>query len=776
MTSKRCFFKVMREDFRHKTWMLALSILGNLLAVPVVFLLTVGVGNNIFDDMRNGSMSVSGLIREMGRIQEAFCIPLMAAGGFIAIAGALIVGLFGFRYVFHRNMVDTWHSVPVRRSTLFGAGWLNGLLIWLIPFLGNLAFTLVLAGIRMRTLKKEFMALSGITMTAEQRAAAEETLSGGRLLETAFWSAAALIVAFLLVYHLILLAVMLCGNILNTLVTSAALGAGVISGHVLILAFCSYYLETFVAEAAVSYRNTMYASPLASSVVLLFRRTMAFEGEEVSAFFTAVLVNLLIAAALGIFAWLVYLRRPSELAEQGLKNRPVRFSVQVLVSLVAAMGGWLLFSLISSAMRGSAGEVAWGIFGALLAGIVVFGILDIIFNMDFKAFFSHRVLMAATMAAALSVCFAFCWDWMGYDSYLPKKEDIAEIAVLDRSCANRYFDMDLFDEDHPLNRTHIGDAETAWALLEAAVDYGENGFPRDGKEYRSEHFETKITLKNGREYYRNYYVGSNNSDVLYALLTAPEYLDTAYRISMEELDKLKGLEIRRGGVYHAFPEEEDAAERRKAAEIIREAYNRDLEEHPEAFIGEGNRLLCTIYLNYDYNGSHYDNVGNRTLEVAEGMVNTKEALRELGLGEYTETVNAEEVAEIRIQLFCWYSDLDGDEDLAMLAADQYGVYPAELTGEREPSDGDMPAADTEQVYGHKGEEDELIAVRVTDREEIRELLNLFWYDSGSGRSGIFRPNLTGSLQLEDENGDTWEAVIPTGVLPEKYILRFGELK
>ena len=31
MTSKRCFFKLMKEDFRHKIWMLALSILGNLL-------------------------------------------------------------------------------------------------------------------------------------------------------------------------------------------------------------------------------------------------------------------------------------------------------------------------------------------------------------------------------------------------------------------------------------------------------------------------------------------------------------------------------------------------------------------------------------------------------------------------------------------------------------------------------------------------------------------------------------------------------------------------
>ena len=35
MTSKHCFFRMMKEDFRHKIWMLVLSVLGNMMAVPV---------------------------------------------------------------------------------------------------------------------------------------------------------------------------------------------------------------------------------------------------------------------------------------------------------------------------------------------------------------------------------------------------------------------------------------------------------------------------------------------------------------------------------------------------------------------------------------------------------------------------------------------------------------------------------------------------------------------------------------------------------------------
>ena len=39
MTSKNFFFKVMREDLRHKIWMLALSALGSFLMLTVAWLI-----------------------------------------------------------------------------------------------------------------------------------------------------------------------------------------------------------------------------------------------------------------------------------------------------------------------------------------------------------------------------------------------------------------------------------------------------------------------------------------------------------------------------------------------------------------------------------------------------------------------------------------------------------------------------------------------------------------------------------------------------------------
>ena len=38
MTSNRLFFNAMRDDLRHKSWMIALSFLANMLALPVMCL------------------------------------------------------------------------------------------------------------------------------------------------------------------------------------------------------------------------------------------------------------------------------------------------------------------------------------------------------------------------------------------------------------------------------------------------------------------------------------------------------------------------------------------------------------------------------------------------------------------------------------------------------------------------------------------------------------------------------------------------------------------
>ena len=411
MTSKHLFFKVMCEDLRHKTWMIALSCLCSFMFFPVAWLM---------------GWSDSGSIGTTSRwTLDFFRDYLSGAGGLIAIAGALVVGLSGFRFVFHKNMIDTYHSMPIKRRTLFGVCYLNGFLIWFVPFVLSLLLTLLMAG--------------SVILR----------LFGSHVLTTVLGNVGRcclmLILLFLLIYHLVLVAVMLSGNILNTLVSLVIMGVGVISIYGLYIAYCELYLSTFYEHNTGSW--VVFLSPLVSAVYLL----MAWKDNYLSlaGLESFVLENVVVMILLGFAAFWLYGKRASEHAEQGIKNKPASTLMRLAVSIAVGQGGWLIFATVTG--YGGYNALGWGIFGSVLFGVLSFGIMNMIFHMDFKAFFAKKLQMAVSVAVVLLFSFGIYGDWMDFDHYLPKREEVAELAI----SANRYKSYS-FDGD-TLSNMHIQD-------------------------------------------------------------------------------------------------------------------------------------------------------------------------------------------------------------------------------------------------------------------------------------------------------------------------------
>lgn len=771
MTSKHCFFRIMREDFRHKIWMLALSVLGNLLALPVAFLMSTGSGR-----VSDGSgINMEWLTYQVQRIEEFFFSTMCVTAGVVAIAGALIVGLFGFRYVFHRNMVDTYHSMPVKRRTLFAAGWLNGVLIWFLPFLVNLTATVIIGESRLSTLRKTAAAIPALG--AADKEVMVGWMTGSGLILNALLSTLALVIAFLLVYHLVLLAVMLCGNVLNTLVATAVTGAGAVSVYGMLYLFQGSYLDTFLYAANNHFDKVFYASPFVSSIYVLYRRVADMQTMKYSGLAGTLILNLLIAGVLGLLALAAYLKRTSELAEQGIAWKPVKFVLQTVTSVLAAMGGWLLFQSLALDVMGKTGTYAWGVFGALLGGIVVFGVLDIIFHMDFKAFFRHKLLMAAVIAVSLLVCFGFAFDWMNYDSYLPDKEDIAEIALYDSNCGNtNFYYLDFEDDRYPLNRMHITDTDAAYHFLETAVDYEENGLPEEyatsERSYRSEKVDVKVTLKNGKCYYRSYYINENNADSAYVLMTSPQYMEVMFSVSEEDIRTATMMNVNRNGEAQVVLRATEQEEKDILAALC-EAYNRDIRENPDALVSGNGRILCVLNLRRE-DGNYYR---NRYMEVSEEMTNTVDAMKQLGIGEYAEVVSADEVQEITLDTYYYSSDLYAGINLVEYVCEMYGVYPEGLDIDSYVYDeADLPKAEGQVTVDKWGVREEgTIRLSVTDRGEIEELLGLVSYSDYRNYS-VFHPELVGYITLVMKDERQYEVRIPYSALPEKYVLKFAEIQ
>lgn len=769
MTSRHCFFRVMKEDFRHRIWMLALSILGNMLAVPVVYLMAMGEYQDRYqiDSAREYASEILGL-------GTYFSSILLGLAGFIAICGALIVGFAGFRYLFHKNMVDTYHGIPVKRRTLFAAVWLNGFLIWLVPFLVMFLVTLVMGEVRLSSLRGNLFSQPELVMELDGYPL--DQITEGGLLLTALQTAGILIIVFLLVYNLCLVAVMLCGNVLNTLTLAAFLGVGAITLYGLGMLFCMVYLDTFL-EQSMAYEPVIYASPLASSIYLLCMGGVNAFGAGEGVLLRPALINLAIAVGMGAAAFFLYLHRPSELAEQGVKMKPVKFVVQVIIALAGVMSGWLIFSAMTDSFRGTREVPAWGIFGALLVGILAFGVMDIIMNMDFKAFFRHKILMAATMVAGLLFCFAFRQDWFGYDGYLPKEQQIAEISIwMPDVCNKSVSAYDIMSENHPLQSVHIRDGAAAHAFLaEATAGDGRNYYADTQEDInqmetltytaRTEQVYVKVALKNGRKYYRRYRLTSADCDAAYALVETKEYRDANYAVSPEEIAQSDQIRLHHMGYVRTLPVEYE----RRFAEAVCTAYNRDLEENPGVIIKGAGRLFCII------------RVGSRNLEVFEGMSHTREALREYGYENYADSPDVKDVAEIRLLLNGYYEDADFSKiDLVADARRTYGVFSGDgeetiQDVERKPAGAAVEISDENKGREQFVDEDGRIALSITDPGEIRELLGLVSYEYPRRTSLFYEGVRTETVQLVTAD-NTYMVSLYKGELPEKYILRFGELQ
>ena len=701
MTSKRLFFNCMKEDLRHKIWMIALSVLGNFLALPIAYLIA-------FDKTRyNTEFPITDpqLNAEfIADIMSFFAAYVTALGGIIAIVGALIVGLFSFRYVFHKNMIDTWHSLPVKRNTLFGACYLNGFLIWFVPYLFTILLTICLAA-------GEIYRRGGI-----------ETV--GTLFRVTFTSTAAIIVSFLLVYNLILVAVMLSGNLLNTLVSAGVLGISVLSVYGMIYAFFELYMDTFYS-LGISLKNAIYASPFASAVCVLYDRCHLEQAE----FMVELCINLLIALIIGMAAWLLYKRRASELAGQGLKNRIMSLLMKLIVSICAGMSGWMFFVIITNREQ----SLIWGIFGNILSSVLCFGILDIIFSMDFKAFAAHKLWMLLSVAISVLLCCSFFGDWYGYDNYLPKETEISHMAIYCDQHTNRskHYNGDMT----PLDDMQLQDAQLIYDFLQAAVKNVDSDkkqqYFSSGNNYDS--FLVKVSLTNGRSYEREYRLFVEDKAVVLPLLTQKEYVDWQYKIRKTDFEDCSSMVL--FGKSNNGSTSKEETEDKDMIRSICLAFNQDLEENPEnVVLGQG-RLLLRIELRMP------KRVDMIRLDIYESMTHTLEALRSAGYEKYTKPMEASDVDYISLEFEKYYERYETD----------------------------TAVADTKEVQQEQSRQ-----ITVTDAREIEDLLKLLHYRRPLHDYSVFRKNFISGIVIVDKEGVEHMAYIKEGELPEKYIKRFYE--
>ena len=146
MTSKSSFLVSLKENSKRRLWVWVISILMFVLILPV--LTAFGLGGVargaewIWEatDAATAKQLVHQKLAEMMLSMLGFSGPIV----FFSTILAVVSGVQGFSYLYSRKKIDFYMGMPVKKSKRFLVIWINGILLYIVPYMAGLAVSLII--------------------------------------------------------------------------------------------------------------------------------------------------------------------------------------------------------------------------------------------------------------------------------------------------------------------------------------------------------------------------------------------------------------------------------------------------------------------------------------------------------------------------------------------------------------------------------------------------------------------------------------------------------
>ncbi len=562
MTSRNLFFKLAKEDLKRRVWLAALAFLTFFFGIPVN--LALGL-SNIKERYERGwqyggfsQPEEEALLEAAERLFGSYQNVVMVC---IMIALAVICGASSFAYLHNKRKVDFYHSIPVKRELLFAAGFTMGIAIPAVLYAVCLGIAMVVAA-------AYGVPVHGLT----------GTIVTGWLFHMLF---------FILIYSTVSLAMIMTGNLIVGLLGSAVFFCYFPWLGAMIELYFNNWFETYLQIGPSMTVEIMKISPVVSYVLASggsqqwehASQLITYQGFlGLCAFASVVLIALCV---------ILYKKRPSEAAGKAMAfavSKPViRIALTVLFSVSGALFFWVLHS-----------STGWAVFGAAVGGVLCHAVIEIIYSFDFRRLFDHKIQMGICVALGMAVLFCFKNDWLGYDTYLPKKEQIAEAAInFDNERWQRYAELERTGEDGETVLKQVGsttyifenmavtDTEPVLAIAKKGIEYAlAEKYSEEDTEAEGQYWtevSIQYTLKNGRRVHRYYSLPlSEVWEAACAVSADAGYQTGKYPVLLEHPKDITLVQYRVQGSGKVL-EEASISDKAAAGQLL-EAYQQDFAE------------------------------------------------------------------------------------------------------------------------------------------------------------------------------------------------------
>ncbi len=383
-----CSGKAIKETVLQSKYFMILHLI-------VLFLASAFSSITIYNDLASSMEEIK--YRSWGAIEEYLSMS-GAAGMLISTAVGIITAYLMFSFLFNKNSVIFYHSMPYKRSNLFLSRYISGIITIAIPLLAQFVINTII-----------YIFFKSQPSVASGELFSYETLVNGFLL--AF-------LQYVVVFSVGAFSASVSGNIFAM--------AGISAFVFLVTPVTAAILEACIDEWFITYNLNLVYNPFKlfpPSMCLEYLRGNIHTGDIVYA-----LVFALVFALAGL---VLYIYRKSENSNKFFAYSIIGKVLKYYITVVITLGFGIVFRAASR------GNIIITYVGYILVSFIVFAVVQAVFEMNFKYMFKNIKSYAVFAVIFLAILSVPMLDVFGIDASMPDRADIEKIEISKFVTANR---------------------------------------------------------------------------------------------------------------------------------------------------------------------------------------------------------------------------------------------------------------------------------------------------------------------------------------------------
>lgn len=513
MMSKISSIKLIAGEIRRKAYL-------ELLTVLVLFCMMPGYA----------MIWMEGVLKTMGYPQESSkeavrrFFPGLINGGTFSILMfsigilAVVLAAAEFGYIHSREKIDFYHSLPVKREKIFEIRYLSGLLIFLLPYVICTGLTI----------------LTGL---------AHGIMSGAILLES-LQAMLGGILGFVLIYHVGIVGMLLCGQTIIGIIASGVLLIYCNMVFSLVSNLGSIYFASYSYRTGVTLIRNVgeYLSP----GYVCYKLIMRTAEQEKGSLFSLVVAALLMSVLLLVAGILLHRRYPSEMAGKALAYPHFESLIKIMICVPAGITTGAFF--YGYVIGGESGSSAARWVAVLSIGITLIFCMatDFMCHRELRKIAQGWKSSLITIGAVTGILLVFSLDLFGYDSYLPSADKLAGVSFYPETMG-AYFEYPEYQTEKEIKVTGE-EKQLLLDLVAKGIDNLSDGLTQstfDGSDESYINVAFCYQMKSGRKVHRCYIIGREDTlDTLEKLCGKEKYRKEIFPIFSLEEKKISLLSIR----------------------------------------------------------------------------------------------------------------------------------------------------------------------------------------------------------------------------------------